>query len=828
MIELRPEWGHIGLKSLDPLARDALRRARVLVYAVGSEGALMARSKGKMGKKAKRGGRRGGGRSANRAAAHRTKQPRPPALPGHSELQRACERRERTRVEQLLSAPATDAQSRRRRLLELLRWWPELATERLAAGAYRELDEADTVAIALHVALGGEEQAWQALQVAGWPLLADAAVLRAAAAATSAGEHDSARELLRGVGLRSPLRQGRLFVRGLVALHQGDAASAGRALRALVGSEVLGTAARTLLLAAPGGDEGRASDTPDVPSGPAAEAWMQRLGGERAALRLRLTEVAARLRAGQGARALRAAARIDPKRSPEASLALRRGLLGYLLRRGTAPAVAAERVARAMPDVRTDSAGRHLQALAADFADAPEVAEAAWRRWQRDLQRGRVGVAARARATAALLKRRADICLGMADEPELDCDCPDCRRHRERAGASDEGVLRQRALTYLEQACALAPEHVDLWLHRLALLTAIDGERAGQQFLEKVTARFPEHPQVAYAAALACLGRKAFDKGMRHARRAIALEPLGSEARDVLVRLHIGKARRRARAAKLDAARELLRRAGEVSGVGRLTRIELAGDADALHRLTAPDQEPPTTVAAARDATPYLLVTWSVEAEHIYRGLLARADVAVPPPRRAALPTVRPAPGELRTLLDGYDSAGDWATRDNYAGVTAQAAARGGTELRRLEDFVLCADLLELHEALPVAETAARLFPDEVGFIWWRYAAALAAAQPPSYFADALAEVGRAQRLLERDDPPDDGGFGLGFTAAEVAAMRVMGPFAKGRLRELGRSIRKILRQPGRKAASRRGKRRGGKRGRRGTRDEPSQGDLPF
>jgi hypothetical protein len=78
-----------------------------------------------------------------------------------------------------------------------------------------------------------------------------------------------------------------------------------------------------------------------------------------------------------------------------------------------------------------------------------------------------------------------------------------------------------------------------------------------------------------------------------------------------------------------------------------------------------------------------------------------------------------------------------------------RAVALSGAALRQKEDLhdaLRCA--LPAEQALPVAEAAQRLFPEEPAFACARYEAALALRVPVGYFDRAEAELGEISRRL--------------------------------------------------------------------------------
>jgi hypothetical protein len=131
-----------------------------------------------------------------------------------------------------LGPPAGSADLARR----LRRWIvraPGLAVMALA-GAGRDLcDDPEVAAVVAGVVLALPAAAWEAIERTGASFVADALRVRRAAALISGGDDAGALEELRPVGLRSPFRNAKLFLRGLCAYYRGEDEEAVRALSAL-------------------------------------------------------------------------------------------------------------------------------------------------------------------------------------------------------------------------------------------------------------------------------------------------------------------------------------------------------------------------------------------------------------------------------------------------------------------------------------------------------------------------------------------------------------------------------------------------------------------
>ena len=80
------------------------------------------------------------------------------------------------------------------------------------------------------------------------PFSSELAVVISAARAVGDGRDDEGLEALKTIGLRSPFRQARLFLRGLSAFYRGHDDEARRALRAVARDHVQWSAAEAILL----------------------------------------------------------------------------------------------------------------------------------------------------------------------------------------------------------------------------------------------------------------------------------------------------------------------------------------------------------------------------------------------------------------------------------------------------------------------------------------------------------------------------------------------------------------------------------------------------
>ena len=438
-------------------------------------------------------------------------------------LERAAKRARGGQTERALQALLRSGLTGEERLGWLLARWPERGVEELGATHLTPEMLRDVLGVLGETVLSWPHaEALLALDALPADWRSGARLIRAASERVAAGDDTEARALLRRIPRDSPFVDAQRFLRGLSAWYQRDEVAAALSWDRLA----------------------------ETTYGLAIERLRAAVEPERAAAEQVLTALDAR-RPNQ---ALRALASAWQALSPP----LRRLFIRELPRRlhdlGVGEEAVPERMARALPSLGAELTPRRLLALTLEVggwsADAAES-------WSRAAERG-------GEDAAALLHHAGVLWADVSGATEQREPCPDCGAWHDDY---DEDYAAS-ALDALERAVELEPGEPTWWLDLLRVSAQAGDRRENDRLTERFVQRFPEHPQALRRAAEAAEAREAFDKALRYARRAIALEPLDRGLNDLRVRLLVGKARKKYAAGQHAQAGALLTEASEVAHCG--------------------------------------------------------------------------------------------------------------------------------------------------------------------------------------------------------------------------------------------------------------------
>ncbi|MFU8805373.1 MAG: hypothetical protein ACNA8W_16290 [Bradymonadaceae bacterium] len=194
----------------------------------------------------------------------------------------------------------------------------------------------------------------------------EALLVRRAIELVCSGKDEDAAELLRGVGLRSPFREARVFLRGLSAFYLEQLDEARRVLSKIDPYSPLFRAGRAFL---------KAFEEKKVSIGGASDPHAE------------LAEVSDLVRAGNANQALRKLGKIQDDLSPEANEGLIRALAAVFLREGLDHTQVIPRFSRALSPSEDDPRWHRLDALCAEAQGHTHCAISAWSRRHRHQRR---------------------------------------------------------------------------------------------------------------------------------------------------------------------------------------------------------------------------------------------------------------------------------------------------------------------------------------------------------------------------------------------------------------------------------------------------------
>lgn len=117
-----------------------------------------------------------------------------------------------------------------------------------------------------------------------------------------------------------------------------------------------------------------------------------------------------------------------------------------------------------------------------------------------------------------------------------------------------EKVVPELAIEFLEQSLELDPDDKPAYLRLIGLLEQFDDAKAALSWLDRAVKRYPRDPEVLLPAMRAAQRRKAFKKVANYAKTLLEIDPINSDARRFLLEAHLGHARKQLKARRTDLA----------------------------------------------------------------------------------------------------------------------------------------------------------------------------------------------------------------------------------------------------------------------------------
>ncbi|MGZ8247403.1 tetratricopeptide repeat protein [Methylomagnum sp.] len=127
-----------------------------------------------------------------------------------------------------------------------------------------------------------------------------------------------------------------------------------------------------------------------------------------------------------------------------------------------------------------------------------------------------------------------------------------------------EPEMPHLAIKHLEQSLALDPDDKASYLKLIELRDHGDDPKASQAWLDRALKQYPKDPDVLLMAMQSAQRRKAFKKAASYAKSLLDIDPINSQARRHLLEAHLGHARKQLKSDKLDAAAQELAEARQL------------------------------------------------------------------------------------------------------------------------------------------------------------------------------------------------------------------------------------------------------------------------
>ena len=119
-------------------------------------------------------------------------------------------------------------------------------------------------------------------------------------------------------------------------------------------------------------------------------------------------------------------------------------------------------------------------------------------------------------------------------------------------------------IRYLEDSLNLDPDHQPSYLKVAEFHQKVGNRKAYQQWIERAIKRYPHDSAVLVAAINAARARSAFKKAAGYARQLLTLDPINSQARNLLIEAHLDHARKSIKAGKFHLAEKELTSAAQL------------------------------------------------------------------------------------------------------------------------------------------------------------------------------------------------------------------------------------------------------------------------
>jgi hypothetical protein len=644
--------------------------------------------------------------------------------------------------------------------VERLRWlllhWPRRAADELTRAGAATRASVEVLEAFADAALALPPDALAHFAVLGADVLAEAQAARDALDLVCAGRDEAAAERLAALGLRSPFRRARLFVKGLSAWWRGaeNDAECVRALTPLCDAPPYAAVARALCAAAGAGE-----------ATPAGSRVAATLGGTPPG-RAEVEALAALVRERKPSHLLREAARLlGPQGLADARLrtAIARDLPGALHGMGIAAPEVGDRLRRALPRSPGDPDGDRLRAQMLEVAGGAEDAAQSWIDYGDEIAAGRVPFPAADRPfAAAAAHAHAATLLAQVIEGGPGLDVPSFLR--DILGFPDSSW--EEVVAHLDRAVALDPGCFEHWIALLHAYTKARDTKGHRRALDRFVAAFPDHPRALVAGARGAFERSAFDKALANAERAAALEPLDSAPHDLIVDILLAKARRQVAERRAGTVTKLYARAREVARCTAGARVRALAESGAWASGTG-DAATAERVAAAGSAEvgPWLWTAhYTLASQRIFEATLPRPrgrprrTATATAPRQAPAPPPPPAPPPSAADVSALVHLVAPDERWRLTTLLTAALDRGAHLLTARDDLIAALKVAPSPQIqVRVAERGQTLYPRDPVFAPTRYEAALLAEMPPEYFATAQAEI-RAVRACDKPDCTEDHG----------------------------------------------------------------------
>ncbi len=586
---------------------------------------------------------------------------------------------------------------------------------------------------------------WRQLQTYGTPFLNEGQRLRDAFALLEQGQEDEARAQLKYIGLRSPFRTVRMFLRGLGAYYARRDNEALQAFEKLPMESVYARMVQPLLPFLQGETPSSVHTKTNPSMSQEAETSLDILAlwGETEFVGSLQLEQCLQLFTKQKLnQALSQLRRLWPSLNDRLQRIIYQELPGTLQATGIKKEILLQRLFKTIPPDPQDPKQYRLQALLAEEEQKLTKAIECWELWFASWKRGDFLWPTPNRSLSeALYHHHIGILfrhLAEASEEEYEYGWYSQR--------TSPQAYWKRAKQKLEAAIELEPTLERSWITLWNVTIDLEDSKEADRILERALKVLPDNCEFLAAAADACYERKAYDKGLRYVRRALKVNPLNKELHILQDKFLIQKARKKYHQGKADDALKLYREASDSSHIPTPLKIQHAAEQTMFHLL----QKQPEQAAESWQDTedlPWMARGYFWQAGHLLTHKKKKQKQKIPALSLAeTVPSSPPTEEEIRALLDLYENDQFPYTEQRFwrgqLALMQQAFTQAPQHLSKHDDFEIAEHILSDPMAkLKILELAQQSFPNCDHFVIDRYEKAMECQMPPAYFADATEEL---------------------------------------------------------------------------------------
>jgi len=644
---------------------------------------------------------------------------------------------------------ATNPNHTAKRWLWLLRYWPEQAQQEIQA-----VEETRLASILPRIVLQLDEARFALFSSSRSTLVQEATTVRVASKYIAEGNDEAAQLELKKISLRSPFRNEKLFLRGLSAWYQQKDQEATKVFTKLQTIDYYANIASSFLAKLSPTE----TSTPSSALQAKSEAHQILFDDNFVSV---CQEIKRHTEQKKPNSILRTVGTHYAKMPPELKALFLYELPIHMMLFSMPPESLIKRLKQTFSQLPLDPRFSRMEAAIYEKATNQPAAISSWKEYFKDLKKGRAKLpnATSPQAEALLNARVGQLYFQWVDEAEKEADMSfsDFFFMSNFYNPREVELNKKKGLQHFEKAVELASDDIKLWYALVNMTEELIGKKERDRVIERMVKQLPGHPTSLLLAAKAASDRGSFDKGMRYAKKAIELEPLNRQTRDLIASMLMGKGFKKYRSGEVDKAIKLYEQAVTVEHTTLQSHLKTATSRIALEEICGHQEKAQSLFQALMDSEKmrWLPIGHFLLARHRLREPGKKRGKKTPRPAKVSVQADAyldqpPRSDELMALIQLFK---DFRSRFNdnpYAYPSSfydfiEDACRGNTKL--LTEKTSLMDALRLVRkssmVLLLSEQGKALFPRNLSFIYSYYTSALNLEKPVEFFKNAEEELKR-------------------------------------------------------------------------------------